>query len=84
MGSIRTILNEIKWTKDLHKTELWYIHRGAPNNMKMISGDEIISVGRWFLETPTATIPYHRIITIIDDSVVVFDRWNMHKKDKQL
>jgi uncharacterized protein len=84
MGNIRTLLNEIKWTKDLQKTELWYVHRGAPHNTKIVSGAEIISVGRWFLETSSATIPYHRIIKILYEGNVVFDRWELHKSDKQL
>jgi len=87
MPRLRDLLNEIKWTKDLNKIEIWYLHRGAPHNTKIIPGTEIISLGKSFLETTTATIPYHRITKIIYDGETIFDRWDLqknHKTDKQL
>ncbi len=84
MPNVRDILNEIKWTKDLEKIKIWYVHRGALNDTKIISGIEITGIGRSFLETTTATIPYHRIIKIIYGDKTVFDRWEFRSKDKQL
>jgi uncharacterized protein (UPF0248 family) len=84
MPNVRDILNEIKWTKDLEKIKIWYIHRGALNNTKIISGIEITGIGRSFLETTTATIPYHRIIKILYGDKTVFNRWEFRSKDKQL
>jgi uncharacterized protein (UPF0248 family) len=84
MPYIRDILNKIKWTKDLEKVEIWYIHRGALNNTKIISSGEITRIGRSFLETTTATIPYHRIIKILYADKTIFDRWKFDSKDKQL
>ena len=77
MQYVRDILNKIKWTKDLNKITIWYIHRGALHDMKMISGDEIVSIGRSFLETTTAVIPYHRIIKIFYGDEIVFNRWSL-------
>ena len=84
MSNVRDILNEIKWTKNLEKVKIWYIHRGASNNTKIISGIEIIAIGRSFLETTTANIPYHRITKILYDNETIFDRWKFVSKDKQL
>lgn len=84
MFYVRDILNKIKWTKDLKKVTIWYIHRGALHNTKMISGDEITSIRRSFLETTTATIPYHRIIKVLYGDEVMFNRWNIGSKHKQL
>ena len=84
MPNVREILNEIKWTKDLKKVTIWYIHRGALNNTKSISGSEITGIGKSFLETITAEIPYHRILKIAYDDDIVFDRFAIHKKHKQL
>ena len=81
---VRDILNKIKWTKDLKKVTIWYIHRGALHNTKMISGDEITHIGRSFLETTTASIPYHRIIKILYGEETLFNRWNIRSKHKQL
>jgi uncharacterized protein (UPF0248 family) len=82
MPSLRDLLNEIKWTKDLGKIELWYRHRGAPHDTKVITGTEIVSLGKSFLETTTATIPYHRIIKIVYDGETLFDRWEIQKRSK--
>jgi uncharacterized protein (UPF0248 family) len=74
MPSIRDILNEIKWTKDLKQVTVWYIHRGAVGNMKCITGEEIIDIGKSFLQTRTAMIPFHRIVKIVFNDQTVFDR----------
>jgi uncharacterized protein (UPF0248 family) len=84
MPDIRDILNEIKWTKNIEKIEIWYLHRGAPNNTKKVTGADIVSVGRSFLETSNATIPYHRITKVLYEGETIFDRWELHLKDKQL
>lgn len=82
MYFVRDILNKIKWTKDLNKVTIWYVHRGALGNIKMISGDEIISIGRSFLETSTAMIPYHRITKILYEDEVLFNRWGISMRWK--
>jgi uncharacterized protein len=84
MPLVRNILNKIKWTKNLKKVTIWYVHHGALHNMKMISGDEIIGIGRSFLETSNAMIPYHRIIKILYGDEVLFNRWDISLKHKQL
>jgi len=87
MPSLRYLLNEIKWTKDLQKIEIWYLHRGAPHDTKVITGAEIVSLGRSFLETTSATIPYHRIIKVLYEGETLFDRWAITRskqQDKQL
>ncbi len=84
MHFIRDILNKIKWTKDLKNVTIWYVHRGALGNVKMISGGEIINIGRSFLETSTAMIPYHRITKIFYGDEVLFNRWGISLRMKQL
>lgn len=45
----REILNEIKWRGlDLSRCKIWYIHRGAPNDTKIVRGDEIEEIGHSF------------------------------------
>jgi uncharacterized protein (UPF0248 family) len=72
--NFKDILNEIKWTKDLDKVKLWYVHRGAPNNTKILSGIDILRIGKSSLDTTTSTIPYHRIFKVIYDGEIVFKR----------
>jgi len=72
----RKILNKLKWSedKDLAKAEIWYVHRGAPNDTKIISGSEITDLGRSFFDTKEATIPYHRVFKIVYENEVIFGR----------
>ncbi|MCD6468821.1 MAG: DUF504 domain-containing protein [Thermoplasmata archaeon] len=79
MPSVRDILNELKWrdNSEFNKVEVWYRHRGAPNDTMVISGEEIVSLHKSFLETKTAMIPYHRVIKVIYEGRILFDRFEM-------
>jgi len=72
----RVILNKLKWRQefDLDKAEIWYVHRGAPNDTKIISGREVLKLDRSFMQTTTAMIPYHRIFKILYEEKVIFER----------
>lgn len=72
--SIKEILNEIKWTKDINKVQLWYVHRGAINDARILSGKDIVRIEKSSLDTITATIPYHRVFKIVYDGKIVFER----------
>jgi len=76
MTNSRLILNEIKWKKEtnIELVEIWYVHRGAPNDTKIISGKDIIKLGKSFMQTKSAMIPYHRIFTIKYDKKTIFRR----------
>ena len=76
MTNPRDILNELKWKEDydLNKAEIWYIHRGAPNDTKIISGREIVKLEKSFMKTTTAMIPYHRIFIIKYVEEIIFKR----------
>lgn len=75
----REVLNKLKWTEgmDLEKAEIWYVHRGAPNDTKIISGADIKDLGRGFFDTDEATIPYHRIFRIVYEDKIIFERKNL-------
>ena len=76
MPNPRDILNELKWKQgfDLGKADVWYIHRGAPNDTKIISGKDIVALEKSFMRTTEAMIPYHRIFKIIYDQKIIFER----------
>jgi uncharacterized protein (UPF0248 family) len=76
MTNPRDILNELKWKQDcnLEQAEIWYIHRGAPNDTKIISGEDIVKLEKSFMQTTTAMIPYHRIFKIIYEEKIIFKR----------
>jgi len=76
MPNPRDILNELKWKQgfDLGKAEIWYIHRGAPNDTKIMLGKDIVALEKSFMRTTEAMIPYHRVFKIVYDEKVIFER----------
>ncbi len=74
----RLLLNEIKWRFDLGRCRVYYIHRGAPGNIKAVEGSAIKIIDRAFLilegEPHEVYIPYHRIVRIEFDNRIVFER----------
>ena len=76
MTNPRDILNELKWRENcnLGHAEIYYIHRGAPNNTKIISGKDVLDLQRSFMKTNSAMIPYHRIFKIVYEHKTIFQR----------
>lgn len=58
----------------MSKAEIWYVHRGAPNDTKIITGDEILDLEHSFMVLEDASIPYHRIYKITYEDRVIFER----------
>ncbi len=83
MTNPRDVLNELKWRQsyNLKEAMVWYIHRGAENDTKVISGGDIVKLGKSFMETTNAMIPYHRIFKIVYKNKTVFQR-QKYKKTK--
>jgi uncharacterized protein (UPF0248 family) len=73
---VREILNKAKWDKKMEfdELEVVYLHRGAPNDLKKISGDEIVRIGKSFLGLKGKEIPYHRVIKILYKRKLLFER----------
>lgn len=76
MNKIRDILNEFKWREKykLDEIEIYYIHRGAINDTKIINGNDIKSIQKTFIETNDSMIPHHRIFKIIYKDKILFER----------
>lgn len=76
MVSPRDVLNKLKWQKgfDISLCKICYIHRGAPDDTKIISGDVVVKLEKSFMKTSSAMIPYHRIFKIVYKDQVVFQR----------
>lgn len=74
----RLLLNEIKWRFDLNRCRVYYIHRGAPGNIKAVDGSAIMAIDRAFLilkgHPHEVYIPYHRITRIEFNNHILFDR----------
>jgi len=74
----RDIFNEIKWRFDLSKCKIYYIHRGAPGDVKIVEGGTIKNIERSFLvlegDFEDAYIPYHRIFRIEFEDQIIFEK----------
>ena len=72
----REILNRIKWSESeaLEGVEIWYLHRGAPENTRKIGGEGVVELGKNYLELENASIPYHRILKIVYHGEVVYEK----------
>jgi len=74
----RLLLNEIKWRFDLKRCRVYYIHRGAPGNVKAVDGSAIRAIDRAFLILEgyphEVYIPYHRITRIEFNNHILFER----------
>jgi uncharacterized protein (UPF0248 family) len=63
---------------DFRRVTVWYVSRGAPGDRATVEGEQILHLDRDYLETATegriTAIPYHRILRILYDGRVVWDR----------
>lgn len=83
MRGPREILNGLKWTTGLDGVEVWFVHRGAPGDGKVVAASEIRVFASWYftLDAPpgrSGTIPYHRVTRITRRAEVV---WARHPGD---
>ena len=76
MPSAHEVLNELKWREDhdVDIAEIWYTHRGAPGDTMIIKGSEIIELQHSFMELAEAMIPYHRILKIVYEGQVIWQK----------
>lgn len=72
----RILLNKFKWHEkyDIKNVEIWYVHRGALDDTMIITGEDICDIGRSFMKTTSAMIPYHRIFKIKYNNDTIFQR----------
>ncbi len=68
----RQVLNRIKWGGGLSGVVITYIHRGGPDDLASVNGEDITELGRSFFTLREGQIPYHRIVRIEKEGEVVF------------
>jgi uncharacterized protein (UPF0248 family) len=76
MRSAKDILDMLRWREGygLEGAEVWYLHRGAPDDTIVVKGSEISSLGRSFFSTGESEIPYHRVFKVVLRGRVIFER----------
>lgn len=79
MATPRDVLNELKWRHGaLGEARIWYRHRGAPGDERVVTGDKVLDLGRSFfqVEGPMGgtMLPYHRVLRIEWGGDLVWER----------
>ena len=76
----REALNKLKWHSKftLQDSKITIAHRGAPRNIRIIDGADIIELGHSFMRIASpdgdVEIPYHRIIQIKVQGKIVWQK----------
>ena len=84
--SARDILNKLKWHEDydIANAEITYLHRGAPGDIMVIRGYDIIDIGKSFftryVDGYETSIPYHRVRRIEYEGEVLFSRKQVRER----
>ena len=80
------VLNRLKWKDGLRGSEVVILHRGAPNNRKVIEGSDIDEIkrghftyqkasGDWRIAPGGITsIPMHRVLEVWKDGKLLWKR----------
>ena len=76
------VLNRLKWTGRLGYAEVTFVHRGAPGDIKTISGKNITEVRKGYMvysNLEETVIPLHRIVEVRVSGEVV---WRKRKGEE--
>lgn len=78
----RDVLYELKWRegKDLGRAEIWYADRTRAEEYKVIKGEEITELGRGYFLSGDSMLPYYKILRIVYDGEVLFERQEGERK----
>lgn len=79
MWGPREALNELRWRHhDLPGALIHYVHRGAPNDERVVEGARVLRLERSFMVLADrhgeAWIPYHRVRLITRNGEIVWER----------
>jgi len=75
---VRKILNEYKWRedRDFSLIEVHYIDRLNPQGYAVLKSDDIVDMGSKFIFTKKGMIPYHRVIRILYNGEIIYEKLN--------
>ncbi len=71
----REVLNELRWRQgyDLARAEIWIADRRAAGG-RVLSGADIVELGHRYFVTARATIPFYKVLRIVYDGRILFER----------
>ncbi|MCD6461635.1 MAG: DUF504 domain-containing protein [Thermoplasmata archaeon] len=75
--NVRDVLLELWWRdgRDFSLVEIIHIHRGAPGDVKRITGSDVEHLGKSFITLRDGgMLPYHRVVEVRYGEDVIFIR----------
>ena len=73
-SKLREILNKVWWTEEKDNCYIVIVHRGAPNDRKIIPLTVIDEIKAGYIFVGGKQIPVHRVIEIICDNTIIWKR----------
>jgi len=73
-SKLREVLNKIWWSDSRDQCFIVIIHRGAPNDRKIIPFTIINEIKAGYIFVGEVQIPIHRIIEIVCNSKIIWRR----------
>ena len=70
-------LNKLKWTHCLRKCEIVILHRGTPQNRKVIAGKQVTEIKKTYFSYVNGKetfIPLHRVIEVREGRKILWKR----------
>lgn len=76
MVTAREVLNGLRWREgfDLGRAEIQISDRTRPEAVRIVRGTAVTELDRRYFSTARARIPYYKIIRIVYDGEVLFER----------
>jgi len=75
-SELREIINKMLHDprEDPSRYTFYVVDRGEPSQLREVRGDEIEGVERGFLRVYGAEIPLHRVVRVVRDGEVIWER----------
>lgn len=74
--AVRDVLLKLYWTdrESFSRCRIVYKSRGSPGDVSTLSGEKVVHLGRSFIEAGSLTLPYHRVLKVVVDGRVLWER----------
>ncbi len=76
-SELRELLNKIWWTDRREECYIVIIHRGAPNDRKIIPLTVVSEIKAGYIFIDDVQIPIHRITEIVCNDIIIWKRKNI-------
>ncbi|HDD60057.1 MAG: hypothetical protein DRN35_06535 [Thermoplasmata archaeon] len=73
---VRDVLLKLFWTdkEAFSRCRIVYRSRGSPGDVSSLLGERVVHLGRSFIEAGGLTLPYHRVLKVVLNGKVLWER----------